>query len=423
MERERIKYLDLIAKAPYKIGHWLGFKDLTPLNNEWIRSFIFEKEDKTMLAHRGSYKTTCLAIAISLIMIIYPDINIIFLRKTDPDVIEVVALVAKILKSEIIAEIVKSLYGKELVLLKENASELQTNLSKSIKGASQLLGLGIKTSVTGKHADLVITDDIVNIKDRVSKAERELIKLMYQELQNVKNRGGRFINTGTPWHKEDAISLMPNVTRVDCYKSGLIDRKTLEEIRQSMTPSLFAANYELKHIADENALFSNPVFTDEEALIENGVCHIDAGYEGSDTTAFTIVKKTDNGFVTLGKVWDKHVDDCISEILALKRHYKAGTTWCEKNADKGYLAKELQGKGDSVKTYHESTNKYIKISTYLRKNWKDIQFLESTDPEYISQILDYNENAEYDDCADSLASIIRQIMGKQVKAKLYRGGI
>lgn len=56
--------------------------------------------------------------------------------------------------------------------------------------------MGIYASLTGKHADIVITDDIVNIKDRVSRAEREKTKLQYQELQNVKNRGGRFINTG-----------------------------------------------------------------------------------------------------------------------------------------------------------------------------------------------------------------------------------
>ena len=99
----------------------------------------------------------------------------------------------------------------------------------------------------------MFTDDIVNLKDRISKAERDEIKLRYQELQNVKNRGGKIFNTGTKWHKEDAVeTYMPNVKIYTCYDTGLMTRKEIEEIRNKMTPSLFAANYELKHIADED---------------------------------------------------------------------------------------------------------------------------------------------------------------------------
>lgn len=49
--------LDLLWNEPYKIGHWVGFKDLTTLHNEWLRSFLYADEDQTLLAHRGSYKT------------------------------------------------------------------------------------------------------------------------------------------------------------------------------------------------------------------------------------------------------------------------------------------------------------------------------------------------------------------------------
>ena len=125
----------------------------------------------------------------------------------------------------------KALYMLSLTLTKETTTEINTNLKASPGGGSQLLGLGIKGSITGKHGDIIITDDIVNIKDRASRAERELTKTVYQELQNVCNRGGRFINTGTPWHKEDAFVLMPNIARYDCYKTVLIknysDRKSV----------------------------------------------------------------------------------------------------------------------------------------------------------------------------------------------------
>lgn len=422
IEGRKKEYLDLITDTPYKIGHWLGYKDLTELHNDWIRSFLFETEDQTRLAHRGSYKTTCLAIAVALMMILYPNKNIIFLRKTDTDVIEVVTVVQKILESDVMRLIVMALYGVRLALDKATTSEIHTNLYTGISGASQLLGLGIKTSITGKHADIVITDDIVNIKDRVSRAEREMTKTVYMELQNVKNRGGRFINAGTPWHKDDAISTMPNVEKTDCYSSGLIGKEQLKSIRKSMTPSLFAANYELKHIASEDALFTNPNYTADVESIYDGICHIDAAYGGADSTAMTIIKQTGKSFVVYGKRWERHIDDCIDEILELKETYRAGTTYCERNADKGYLARDLEDRGDLVSTYHEDTNKFIKISSHVRKHWDEILFLDDTDPEYISEILDYSENAEHDDCPDSLASAIRQLTG-EITANLFAGGI
>ena len=129
-------------------------------------------------------------------------------------------------------------------------------------------------------------------------------------------------------------------------------------------------------------------------------------------------------FVIYGKKYTKHVDDCIEDILRLKAKYRTGTTWCEKNADKGYLAKELKNRGDLSNTYHEKMNKHIKISTYLKENWGKVFFTEDTDPEYIAEILDYNEHAPHDDCPDSLASAIRQLGKRPMKLnKGVRTGI
>ena len=82
---------------------------------------------------------------------------------------------------------------------------------------------------------------------RLSQAERERTKLAYMELQNIKNRGGRFINTGTPWHKDDAFSIMPKPKRFDCYSTGIYTpyfswrnarRRIPEKRKFSATPGL-----------------------------------------------------------------------------------------------------------------------------------------------------------------------------------------
>ena len=411
MNAKQRQYLNLIKTKPYLLGVWSGFKDLGQLHNDWLRSFLFNKDDQTLLAHRGSYKTTTLAIALALMIVLYPSKNIIFFRKTDTDITEIINQVSKLLKSDLFIKLVYVLYNVQLTLTKDTTSEIDTNLHTNTKGTSQLVGIGINGSITGKHADIVITDDIVNVKDRISRAERERTKLQYQELQNIKNRGGRIINTGTPWHKEDAISLMPNVRKFDCYQTGLITKEQLQNLRSSMASSLFSANYELKHIADEDAMFSSPKFTAESYLLKDGVCHIDASYNGADGTAFTIMRDLGDRVITFGKRWDKHVDDCLNEIIEYRKHFMAGSIACETNADKGYLAKELRKRGEFVDEYHESQNKFIKIATHLRKSWSEIEFVEESDPNYINEILDYTENAEHDDSPDSASSLLRKLRG------------
>lgn len=420
MNENQEKILNLLYYEPYKIGHFTGFKDLTELHNDWLKSFLYSKEDQTLLAHRGSYKTTDLALFLAIHTIESPNENVMFFRKTDTDVKEVIKQTKKILEAGCMREICKILYGIDLKFIKCTDTEIDTNLSTSSKGASQLLGLGIGTSITGKHADIVVTDDIVNLKDRISKAERELTKTQYMELQNIKNRNGRIINTGTPWHKEDAIALMPNVKKFDCYQTGLITKEQIKELRSAMTDSLFAANYELKHIADADAIFKNPQFTDDTKLIYGGIAHVDASYSGSDGTAFTIMKKMNSQYIGFGKRWNKHVDECISEIQMYMDLFKAGSIYCEDNADKGYLKKELKAAGLYSQGYHESTNKFIKISTYLKREWANIKWLDETDPEYINEILDYSEFAQHDDAPDSASCAVR-ILENKMKFNAIRG--
>lgn len=422
MNSEKKTILDLLYEEPVKIGHWVGFGKLEEIHNQWLRSFLYVEKDQTLLGHRGSYKTTTLSLFLAEHLVLKPQENVLFFRKTDPDVSEVIRQTQKILLSSSVRQIVWILYGVNLTLTKATDSEINTNLAFSSRGVSQILGLGIGTSITGKHADIVVTDDIVNLKDRISRAERERTKIQYQELRNICNRGGRFINTGTPWHKEDAISIMPNVTRYDCYSTGLILRQELEELRKSMSDSLFAANYELKHIADQDAMFHDPVFTSEETLLYNGVGHVDAAYGGADATALTFLKAIPGGYVGLGKLWQKHVDYCLADIAELHKRFRIGTISCEDNADKGYLRKELRTLDIPVAGYHESMNKFVKISTYLRKHWASIQWLEETDPEYIDQILDYSEFAEHDDAPDSAATLLRRITGK-ITMNSVKGGL
>jgi phage terminase large subunit-like protein len=338
------------------------------------------------------------------------------MRKTDTDIKEVIKQVQKILLNPKTQVFVQAIYGKPLLLTVQSATEISTNLTNDIKGTSQLVGIGIGSSLTGKHFDFIFTDDIVNINDRVSRAERERTKLVYQELQNIKNRGGRIFNTGTPWHKSDCFSIMPEAEKYNCYNEHIkkiISETELAQIKASMSPSLFAANYELKHIAAENLLFSERPMNADISNIMNTICQIDCAYGGEDYTAFTAMSYHDGHFYIYGKCWQKHIEDCYDEITFDYRRLMLGKCFVETNADKGMIAKDMKRKfGMRMVSYHEKTNKHIKISTYLKAIWEYVVFVSGTDTEYINQILDYTEDAEHDDCPDSAAVLARRLYKK-----------
>lgn len=409
----RTQAAELLIHNPIAFGHAVGFDKLGTLHNAWIQDMVRGSEDKTLQAHRGSYKTTCVSIALAEIIVLLPNLKTLFMRKTDADVKEVVRQVRNLLLSPYMEALCEKIHGKPLILTTVSATEISTNLAADNKGTSQLVACGVNGSLTGKHFDRIFTDDIVNVQDRISRAERDHTKTIYQELQNIRNRGGRIFNTGTPWHKEDAFSMMPNIEKHDCYSTGLISGDELQTIKSSMTSSLFAANYELRHIASDDVIFDTPQMGAESCLAEQGICHIDAAYGGDDYTAFTIARKKGATYYLYGRLWHKHVDNCMDEIIRLRKSFNAGEIYCETNADKGYLAKALRAKGERAVTYHENMNKFLKITSYLKAEWRNVVFVAGTDDAYIDQIRDYNENVEHDDAPDSAASIVKRLWNKR----------
>lgn len=371
---------------------------------------VVGKDDETLQAHRASFKTTCVSIALAIIILLLPNLRILFMRKTDGDTKEIIRQVQNILRNPVTQVFAQAIWGTPIKLTKESQSEITTNLVTDLKGTSQVVGMGLGSSITGKHFDRIFTDDIVNVNDRYSRAEREATKRAYQELQNIKNQGGRIFNTGTPWHKDDCFTIMPEPKRYDCYSTGIMSADEIEQKKLSMTSSLFAANYELKHIADDDVIFASPQKHGDPSMVEQArFCHLDAAYGGEDYTAFTICNKREGTYYVYGKIWRKHVDDCLDEIQQLRAQYMGGKILLETNGDKGYLARELKKRGERVGAYHENMNKDLKITTYLKGAWKDVVFVEGTDENYIDQICDYNDNCEHDDAPDSLSSLIRHL--------------
>ena len=202
---------------------------------------------------------------------------------------------------------------------------------------------------------------------------------------------------------------MPKHDIITVYDSGILSPEEIEKRKSKMTPSLFAANYELKHVADGDVLFCEPKFG-AFPIGSKALAHIDAAYGGEDRKALSIISEISGKLHLIGWMMDGHVDTHYPEITSKMERYQCQGYDCENNADKGFLKKDLSkltvisGTG-----YHEEMNKYYKISTYGKTRWNDVIFdMDNGDPEYLAEIMDYNENSEHDDAPDSFASLVKR---------------
>lgn len=404
----RADIVNALRENPTAFADRLGFSLLTDIHRDWCREMVFGKSDHTLQAHRGSYKTTTVSVALWLLLLLRPNSQMAFFRKTDADVKEILEQVKKMLRMDATQYLSEALWGVSCRITTDNMLEVSTSLSNDPRGGAQLTGMGIGGSLTGKHYDLIFTDDIVNLKDRASRAERERTKDAYREIKNLINRGGKIFNTGTPWHVDDAFQLMPEPERWPWDKTGLMTQEQYDEIAKVTTPSLLAANYQLRHIPSDDVIFTNPQTGASHELVYNGECHVDAAYHGEDFTAFTAAAVHDGKYYVYGKLWRKHVEDVTPLIMADYQRLMLGRLYTETNADKGYSANAFKGKGARVVPYPETMNKHVKIVTYLKTAWPDVVFVDGTDQAYIDQICDYTEDAEHDDAPDSLASLIQR---------------
>ena len=75
--------------------------------------------------------------------------------------------------------------------------------------------LGVGSVATGTRADLLVCDDIVDVKSLRSRADRERVKSYFHEnLMNLLEPTGRFWGLFTPWHVDDLNS---NLKRNPAY--------------------------------------------------------------------------------------------------------------------------------------------------------------------------------------------------------------
>jgi len=353
-------------------------------------------------------------------LILHRNDRILFQRKNVTEAQKTLAEVRKHYEQPTMLRIYETVFDRKFSHLAQKSTNdvLELCLKTGSSREANIETAGIGTSITGRHYNRVVNDDIITIDDRVSKTIRENTKLFVQELQNIPViDGGTNIFSGTPWHQQDAFSILPPAKKYPIGSvqiKGLTEEK-IKELKAGMTRSMFAANYELTHIADENKTFDEPKYVDWMESFRP-VAWLDPAYQGDNTTALCLIHRTaDESYYVTGWVWRQDVTTLYSEISDKLKEYKAGTLYVESNADKGLSARDLLAFWPAVEPINESENKHIKIVSNLKKNWPVVYFNSACQGDFMNQILDYQEGEEPDDAPDAAASLIRQLNRKVYK--------
>lgn len=430
--------LKILIDQPHYLGWLMGKDKLNSLHSEWIK-YIWDTENgepRALMSFRGGYKSTSIdVVGIVRNFLIHPNERIALVRKSMTDASTIVDSVKQAMNIPVIKEIFKVAHGIYPKATMAKEGKLRYNFKTTITPEVNLTAFGTDSSLTGFHFDRILCDDIITLKDRISKAEREHTKEVVRELAtNIIDPGKSIMFIGTPWHKDDAWVDINSYCPIAMYpvsEYNFLGEKAMEDKRKTTTPFLFSANYELELKDDESCLFTEPTMAlGWNYMIRGAVAQLDAGFDGSDYCALTILAPLDGKPYTetkqmqgVGFCYPGHVKTWMDKIVAYYKRYKCRAIYIETNADKGYVAEALKKEGLNVIVYHESQNKDIKISTFLYDYWTKIYWSPATDDEYLNMILDWRIGTkDHDDCPDSCASLIREVCkpNKKKTSSLYQ---
>jgi hypothetical protein len=405
----------------------MGFEKLNIWHTRWINYTWEANVPRALQAYRGGYKTTAIVLIGSIRwMLFHPNDRILLLRKKFNDAAEVVKAISRAMQTREVEELFKQAHGQypKAIVNKEGNLTYSFKQTNSIEG--NITGLGIEQGITGHHYDKIVCDDIITLRDRISRAERErTIEMVREVATNIIDPGKGSIWTGTPWHREDAWKEIRRFTRIARYpisKYNFIGEEAAAKKKRTTTPYLYSANYELELGADESLLFSEPVYGKGwNYTVKDVVGQLDTAFDGDHYCALTFaapIRGTGENTVyqAVGFVYSGNIKDWEAKIAQLCRKYRAKYLYVENNADKGASAERLANRGLRVKSYAESWNKHIKISTCLYDVWPNIEWDPETEDEYMIQITEYKEGVEPDDAPDSAASLFREAYPQKRRA-------
>lgn len=385
LERHIVSFKEFCKNA----GYFEPFE-----SQEEMRSFGFDNEATRLLLGARNYGKTVFVTILGAAYKIY----------SDPKYTILIITKSKSRNTAIINEIANALTKNGVELEKENSNCLR--VAGHIGQNHSVEVITIKTSMRGRHPDMIIMDDPVTDED-TSEAMRNLVKKKYDEALKLSKN---ILIIGQPAHAHDLYAELRTIVLKKEVPWGSIKQldDDLEALKMAgIDPISIEMSYHLRIPDTGTTPFSKIKYID---TMPHGDCvaFIDPS-DGGDHTAMTIGTGYFDGMAVYGIQWKKAWYHCIDDIVAILKARRVKKVCFETNATGSQPIEQLRQVLSQfqigVVGKHSDSNKHaciMQAGSYASR----IYLSKESEKTYTDQVIKYEYGAKYDDAPDSLARLL-----------------
>lgn len=259
-------------------------KRIDPQFHRWMCSIIQVPQDTLLLVPRGHMKSTFAKIRAIQIILQNPNIRIGLFSRTSGLVEAQLADIRNMIISPLLVKLFPEIitFPSKRFLNWERATANEMTIKRDptrgrIPQEAQIEAFGSLATITGRHYDVIIMDDILNEQSCSTAEQIRKIRDWYSYIQSIKDPEGYEYMIGTRYSFSD---LYGEVISSGWYGDRVYTReatedgrpiysfftlKALHKIKQRMGAKQYASQYENRPISSTEQIFSPP-FQEYELL-------------------------------------------------------------------------------------------------------------------------------------------------------------
>ena len=468
-QQSRAEKLNLLRFAglrhPYYLGKYIleydKFEDIHYEMLSFVLAAIYNKVPECLdLEPRGCFKTSAISVTLPIFLELKnPDINMLINHKVKGTS---TAILDEIQDHYKINKLFVQLYGNRVGKIWRQGYITSKHRTKPSKEPTIAAGSVDKELVAG-HYDIVVDDDIVTLKDYLSKKERDKTKIFYHSVKYLAE-DGTMVNVGTRWDEDDLygtdiIPMLPKEWQrikpivengkyyfpnkypkevVDRLKGGGFLEESEATSQNRIMAILFDAVMMQKPRSDKGSKPFKELKTikqDDVDVYMKSMAYFDPAFSQNQNACYSAVTclgmDNKNQKVVKDIMYRKvDPDTFVDELLpGFIRSNDIGILVYESNSAQVLLDKRLRdmvtahGLNCIVIGIPSTANKHLRIMAAQPTIVSDVYFLEEKMNDAfgdyalaVTEIKNYNKEAEYKDATDSLAGAVSYFTNGEVGA-------
>ncbi|HEX3151915.1 MAG TPA: hypothetical protein VHR66_27835 [Gemmataceae bacterium] len=245
--------------------------------------------------------------------------------------------------------------------------------------------IGVGAASTGARADLLVCDDIVDVKAIASRAERDRVKDHFRNnLLNLLEPDGRFWGLSTPWHRDDLNAELKRSKTYPVLRRPISDdltpiwserwpREALAARLREIGPVAFARGYRLVPLADSDVMIplASVRFWAAPAEASRVILSVDPAlstHSRADRSALVVLAKCGKEVRCVDAIARRvATPDLLTLIAALDDRWHPDAILFESNGAFQGIADLMRRQatfGPKVRDVHQSSNKTARVAAF-----------------------------------------------------------